>query len=336
MATVRISDVIEPQVFMDYQAMDTTQKTELISSGIVVSNEMLNAKAATGGRIVDLPFWKDLSNTEPNISNDDPAVTAPTENIGTAEQVARIAYLNKAFQAADLASDIAGSDALERISASVTRYWNRQFQARVLSTLKGIKADNIAANAGDMVFDVATDAVGAASASEKFSADNFINAAFTMGDAVDGIGAIAVHSVVYMSMVKQNLITFVKNSENSLVIPYYLGKVVIRDDTMPVVVGTNRVKYTSVLFGYGCIGFGEATPDNAVEVYREPLKGNGGGIESLITRKTWLLHPFGYKFNSASIAGTTPTHAELELATNWERVAYERKQVPIAFLVTNG
>jgi hypothetical protein len=42
----------------------------------------------------------------------------------------------------------------------------------------------------------------------------------------------------------------------------------------------------------------------------------------------------GYAFNSAAVAGTSPTVAELQDVTNWTRV-YERKAVSIAFLVTN-
>ena len=105
----------------------------------------------------------------------------------------------------------------------------------------------------------------------------------------------------------------------------------------PVVLNFNSglLEYTSVLYGAGAIGVGEGSPAVPVEVERHPDQGNGGGVEVLYTRKTNLIHPFGYAFTSAAVAGISPTIAELKLATNWTRVFTERKQVPIAFLVTN-
>jgi hypothetical protein len=119
-------------------------------------------------------------------------------------------------------------------------------------------------------------------------------------------------------------------------VPYFLGKRVIVDDSMPVVAGsTSGFKYVSALFGEGVIGYGENLPLVPAEVYRRPDQGNGGGIEQLWERKSWAVHPFGYKFNSASVAGQSPTLAELALAANWTRVV-QRKNVPLSFLITNG
>jgi hypothetical protein len=70
-------------------------------------------------------------------------------------------------------------------------------------------------------------------------------------------------------------------------------------------------------------------------VEREALQGNGGGIETLVSRKSWIVHPFGFQFLSGSVAGESPTLAEYKLAANWDRVV-PRKNVPVAFLVTNG
>ncbi len=47
------------------------------------------------------------------------------------------------------------------------------------------------------------------------------------------------------------------------------------------------------------------------------------------------MHPRGVKWLDASVAATFPTNTETEAAANWERV-YERKNVRIASLITNG
>lgn len=98
----------------------------------------------------------------------------------------------------------------------------------------------------------------------------------------------------------------------------------------------------SIIFGAGAIGYGNGTPEHALEYDRQPDRGNGGGVEVLWTRKTIILHPFGYKFTSAVITGNgTETHpmsaswSDLANVTNWTRVV-PRQSVPLAFLVTNA
>lgn len=337
MATVQLTDIIEPKVFLDYLSVNTMEKTAYWDSGVVVSSPVLNAKANSGGRIVDVPFWKDLANVEPNYSTDNPGTTSTPNKISTGDQIARIAYLNQSWSSTDLASEIAGSNAMARIAARVDAYWMRQMQARLIAMTVGLYNDNVAGNGGDMVFNAARTTSGAAAATNGFTRSNFTSAAFTLGDAFENTGAIAVHSVIYKRMVDNDDIDFIVDSNGSMNIPTFLGRRVIVDDGMPVVnnATSGLLEYTSVLFGAGAIGYGEGSPENPVEVDRKPEQGNGGGVEILYSRKTNLLHPAGYQFTSASVAGVTPTLAELKLAANWTRVVDERKQVSIAFLTTN-
>ena len=336
MSTVRLADIVEPKVFEDYATENTVEKTAFVESGIAVTSPVFTQKANSGGKIVEMPFWKDLGNTEANISNDDPDSVAVPGKVGTGDMLARVSYVNQAWSATDLASEIAGSNAMGRIKERTDAYWQRQWQRRVLSCVSGVQASNIANNAGDMVYDIGTDAVGVPAAAQLFSRAAFTSAAFTLGDHFDKTGILAVHSVVYKRMVDNDDIDFVADSRGTLTIPTFLGKRVVIDDSMPVVLGANRAKYTSVLFGAGAIGYGMGTPLNPVAVVREELKGNGSGIETLVTRKVHLVHPFGFSFTSATVAAVSPSFAELKRADNWVRVASERKSIPVAFLVTNG
>lgn len=337
MATVRLSDVIEPRVFLDYMTKDTMELTAFWQSGVIVTSPELSAKANTGGKIVDVPFWKDLANSEPNYSSDDPAQVSTPDKISTGDQIARIAYLNKSWSATDLASEIAGSNAMQRIAARTDAWWARQYQARLLAITVGLYNDNVAGNGGDMVFNAARTTAGAAAATNGFTRSNFTSAAFTLGDAFEGTGAIAVHSVIYKRMIDNDDIDFIVDSQGTMQIPTFLGRRVIVDDGMPVTMNATSglLEYTSILFGAGAIGYGEGSPLVPVEVDRDPEQGNGGGVETLYIRKTNLIHPFGYAFTSSSVAGVSPSLAELRNAANWSRIFDERKQVPIAYLVTN-
>lgn len=337
MATTRLSDIIEPQVFLDYMAENTMEKTAYWAGGVIATSPALQAKANTGGKIVDVPFWKDLANDEPNLSDDNPANASVAGKITAGDQIARIAYLNKSWSAADLASEIAGSNAMQRIADRVSAYWMRAMQARLVASTAGLLADNIATNGGDMVFNAARADAGAAGVNNGFTRSNFTSAAFTLGDAFENTGAVAVHSVVYKRMVDNDDIDFIVDSAGTTNIPTFLGRRVVVDDGMPAVLNATSglIEYTSVLYGAGAFGYGEGSPLVPVEVDRDPEQGNGGGVETLYTRKTALIHPYGYQFTSSAVAGQSPSLAELRNAANWTRVFDERKQVPISFLVTN-
>ena len=70
------------------------------------------------------------------------------------------------------------------------------------------------------------------------------------------------------------------------------------------------------------------------DVYKRQ-SGNGAGEDVLHERRTWLLHPTGFAFDPQAVAGQSATLTELEQAAAWTRVI-ERKNVPMAFLRTNG
>lgn len=183
------------------------------------------------------------------------------------------------------------------------------------------------------------------SATLGFDAGAFIDATQTMGDALMGssgevLGAIAMHSFVYAQARKAQLIDFVRDADNNTMFATYQGYRVVVDDSMTVVGTGNDRKFISIIFGNGAIGYGEGSPTNPLAFEREESRGNGGGVETLWTRKTWLLHPLGYSFTSAVITGNgsetiarSASWQDLANATNWNRVV-ERKHVPIAFLVT--
>lgn len=334
MALVQLSDLIIPEVYGSYTAVNSPEKTAFFQSGIVARSGMLDAKANTGGDTENLPFWKDLdSSVEPNLSDD--SLTKATPNKVTAgKQVARLAYLNQWYSAADLAGEIAGADPIEQIVNRFGTYWQRQWQKRLISTTNGVLADNVANDSGDMVIDAASESIAAQSALTKFNRDVFTEAVYTMGDAADQLGAIGVHSSVMAQMVKNEDIEYILDSAGRLSIPTYMGLRVIVDDSFTVAAGsTDGFKYTSVLFGAGAFGYGEGSPLLPVETERQALEGKGAGVEYVGERKTWILHPFGFS-DTGTPSGQSYTNAELATAGTWNRVV-ERKNIPLAYLVTN-
>lgn len=339
MSTTRLTDVYIRDVYEDIQTVNSVDKTAFVESGIAVTTPELIAKAAGPGYNVELSFWRDIDRTiEPNYSSSDPSVFAVPDKIGTDYQAARVAYLNKAFQAADLAAELGYGNPMTRIRDRFGAYKQAQFQRRLISTVQGLIASNKANNGGDMVIDRAIEAGNSATADNKLGVNVLIDGAMTLGDNLTAVGALAVHSVVYGNLLKGNEISFLRPAEGSLEIPLYKGKRLIIDDGMPVVAGgTNGFKYTSVLFGPGAIGYGESAPSVASYVERMELSGNGGGVETIGERWNWVLHPFGYRFTNTTLTGgeAFATLADLRLQANWARVV-PRRNVPLAFIITNG
>ncbi len=335
---IRLSDVFIPSVYGSYTSVNNPENSALVAAGIVRTDPTLNAIARGGGKTFVVPFWKDIDpSIEPNYSNDDPADLAVPYGIQSGTMTARKTWANQAFGSMDLVSELAGADPLQHIRNRFGTYWTRQMERRLISTCVGVMADNIANDNGDMVIDISANAGD----DGVFGADTFIDAAYSAGDQADGFTAIAVHSSIESRMLKNDDID--ETSEGGIRVKRYKGRVVVVDDNLPVSgVGAGRV-YTSILFGSGAIGFagveghafalGEGVPQVAAEVDRTPLAGNGGGMESIIERKTWMLHPFGFEWleSGAALAELSPTLDDLRLAAHWSRVV-SRKQVPLAFI----
>jgi hypothetical protein len=70
------------------------------------------------------------------------------------------------------------------------------------------------------------------------------------------------------------------------------------------------------------------------ELYRYPSAGNGGGQSVLHSRFNIGIHPLGFAFTSTTVAGESPSIAELALPANWTRAVSQRKSVPLAFLIS--
>ena len=345
MAITTIGDIVTGNipVLASYMTEDPVEKTAFFQSGILTPTPYAAEIARGPSNIANIPFWKAIDTSiEPNYSNDVYQDIATPRNVQTGEMMARVAYLNEGFGQADLTVELTSQNPLQSVASRLDNFWQRQAQRRLIATALGLYNDNVAATdayheQNDMVVDV--------SATLGFDAGAFIDATQTMGDALSApggqvLGTIAVHSFVKGQMRKQQLIDFVRDADNNTMIETYQGYRIVTDDSMTVVgTGTGR-KFISIIFGNGAIGYGEGNPSNPLEYDREASRGNGGGVETLWTRKTWLLHPFGYSFTSAVITGNgTETVArsaswqDLANASNWNRVV-DRKHVPIAFLVT--
>lgn len=325
MAVTQIADVIVPVEFTDYIVQNSVEKSALVQSGIVTRNAEIESQLRAGADSFSVPHWKDLADDEANIASDDPAVNATPRKLGSGKQIVRKAFLHSSWSAMNLASELSGSDALQRIQDRASAYWLRQAQRRLIASLNGILADNVANDSADMVNDISA-GVGAAG---QFSAAAVIDTAGTLGDSMRDLTAIGMHSATYKAALKADLIQTLPDSQGGF-IQTFRGLGILVDDGLPVDTG----KYTTVLFGPGAVGYGLTAPRIAAgtEIENLPSSGNGGGQQILHSRVNLAVHPLGFQWKETAVVGDSPTIAELATATNWDRVT-DRKHVPLAFLI---
>lgn len=334
--TTRISDVVVPESFDAYSRKDTMQKMSFYQTGVLRNDMDLSRKLAGGGRTFNVPFWKDLDDAESDVGSDDPDSHASPGLVTTGKDVAIRQFRTRGWSTANLTAELAGSDPMQHIVSRSGDYWARQFDDVAIATVRGVFADNVANDGGDMVKDISTDAGGAPTAGELFSAEAVMDAAQTMGDAKDALKLIVMHSVVQTRLAKNDLIDFRPDSEGKMFHPYFMNFRVHVSDRTTVVPGANRVRYHTYLFGANALGWAEHAPAKPVAVEEDESAGDGAGVETLWTRRQFAIHPYGVKWTDSVIAGEFPSNAELRLAANWDRVYVERKQIPMALLITNG
>lgn len=342
MPTVQIADIYNPLVFNAAVQEAAIEQNMFLNSGVMVSDPLITAMANNPGNIGELPFFFGLANpqadgtNEPNYSSDNPASFSVPKKISGAKMVYRTAHMAESWSTMDLARELALQDPLGAIVNRIGKFWAVNNEVRLIRSALGVLADNVANDSGDMLYTIATDAVGEPAPAEKISGDAVIATKATMGDHANNLTTIAMHSVVYSELQRQELIIYEKAAGTNITIPTYLGYTVVVDDSMPAVAGVNRITYTSVLFGVGAFAAGTGTPKTPSELERIASAGDGGGQDIIYSRATEIIHPAGFQFTSTSVAGNSADFSELGSAVNWDRVYENRKNVPFAFLQTNG
>lgn len=334
--TTRLQDVIEPTVFSNYISVNTKQKSVFYGNGVFRNDADLAAKLGGGGRTFNVPFWKDLDDSEPDAASDDPDSHAVPSKIGSGTDVARRVIWTKGWSSANLVQELAGADPMKRIGERIGAYWGRRMDDAAIAVLRGVFADNILNDGGDMVEDISIDTTAALTADNLISAEAVMDAAQTMGDAKSELSVLVIHSEVETRLAKNDLIDYRPDSTGKQFVPYYLGYQTLVSDKVPAIMGANKVRYHNYLVGKDALGWAEASVAKPVEVESDASAGDGMGVETIWTRRQFAVHPYGIKWTDAQVGGEFPTVSELRLAANWDRVYVERKQIPIALLITNG
>lgn len=333
--TTALSDVIVPAIFTPYMQTLTAEKSRLLGSGAAVIDAEIERLLVGGGNTFTIPFFKDLDNDDADVVNDAApgADDSAPKKITADDEVAVRLVRHQSWSSANLVSELIAADPVDAIANRVAAYWDRQDQRTFIAVAKGVFANNATVTdayhkQNDMVNDVSGAAYSAGVTS--FTANAFIDTVLTMGDSMDDLKMIAVHSIVYARMMKNNLIQFIPDARGEVNIPTFLGRRVIVDDGVPM---PTAGVFETWLFGSGAFRMGYGDYDMATEVERKASAGKGGGADILHSRRVLTIHPTGYAYKGAASKGG-PTNTVLATAASWERAYPERKQIAMAKLIT--
>ena len=320
MAVTQITNLIVKAEFAArVQALSTT-KSALFQSGIVATDAAISALAKSEGATFTLPYWNDLSDSS-TVGSDDPNSSITPGNIAQGYEVAVKLFRNCAWSAMDITKSIgAGDDPLDRIANLIAAWWTRDQQTILINSLTGIFAGG-----GALVSTHVHDVTGGSTA---LSSDVILDGKQKLGDAADSLTAIIMHSAKYTALQKALLIDYI-GAEGDIRFPTFLGYRVIVDDSCPLANGN----YTTYLFGPGSVAYGEGAPKVPTEYLRSPLAGDGSGQETIVTRREFIFHPRGLRWTSSSMAGSSPTNAELATAANWAKV-WDTKNIKIVKILS--
>jgi len=343
--TTEVADIVVPEIFNPYTQQITEEKSRIIASGAMVRDESLSALLNGGGITFNDPSFQDLDNDVDNVSSDTGA-DATVVKIATGTEVQVRLSRNQHWASADLAGDLAGEDPLTAIGNRVGAYWARRLQAATIATMVGLFADNDAAPGGTehVQFDLTNDISGGGYVAgvTDFSAEAAIDTAVLMGDSMQDLGMIFVHSIVYSRMQKNNLIDFIPDARGEVDIPFFQGKLIVIDDGMPNPAGAGVAAtaagiYHSWILGAGALRWGSGNAKVPTEVERSALANVGGGEETLTNRVEWCIHPAGHAYQGTAANGgpsNLGTANNLAHLDSWIRIFPERKQIKITRLIS--
>lgn len=314
-----------PQLFLEYQQEEIQDRNALVTSGLMVTNDAIQAEFAKGGKTIDLPFFGDLTG-DSQILDDTTGLVA--DAIGGDVQTGVRNVRGKAWKSSDLAGELAGSDPMQAIARRTGQYWVRDMQKTLVSILKGMFV------AGGPL--ASSHAVGGTSTELTQSA--MVSGIAKLGDAGQELTGIVMRSPVYYALMNLDLIVPASStsqldtrlSAQRLELGTYLGRPVFVDDTLPVDVGAGtggKDVHHTYFFGPGAFAYATAPAKTPVETDRDSLK----GIDYLINRTHYLIHPNGISW-VGNAAGNSPTNNELATGTNWQKVFTDNRNIRVTQL----
>jgi hypothetical protein len=323
----------------------------LITSGAVVRNPTLDAAATGGGKIVNLPFFKDITDQvdEVQTENQPAGLLAMTGGRNAAPILNRQA----AWDVTALASAVTGEDVVGGITGQLAMRRLKARQNTVLAILRGLLGSGVPAAGGAAAIlkgnrnDIFVEDAATAAAANKITAAA-VNATIALiGENSESLqrGAMLIHPLVHAQLKTIDSAAFTAGTQSGAQfqiqtyqgIPVFVSNLLSRG-------ATNGNVYETYFLGPGVFGWGEKPQVGdqvdaaSLQLY---LRKDLNNIQ-IYDRTRYLIHVNGTQYNGAITPGTASSASNVDLSTiaNWTlaysaQAAQSCDRIPIACLRSN-
>lgn len=347
--------VFNAEVFQQYvERIPNLRRNELIRSRAIRPRPDLATAMAegTGGNYITTPLRGLISGSTPLNYDGQTDITADSTVSFSHSRI--VVGRAKAWTERDFSYDITGGeDFIDNIAQQQAEYWEEVDQDTIIHILNGVfaMADTqgakfVQAHTYDIT--AVTNSEGKTGVGDGTTLNSAIQKA--CGDNKGRFTLAIMHSVVATGYENLHLLAYMKYTdstgmERDLSIGTLNGRIVLVDDSMPVIAGENDDpdKYITYVLGDGAIEYTDCGAKVPYEVDRDPM--TKGGQDTLYARQRKSFAPYGISFTKTSMAKDSPTDAELETGSNWQLVSggtgnkktyIDHKAIPIARIISLG
>ena len=342
------------EVFKKYvDTIPNTKRNELIKSRAIRPRPDLvqNMSDQTGGNYITTPLLGLISGSVP--TNYDGNTDIDPKNTETYTHSRVVVGRSNGWTERDFSYDITGGvDFMENVARQISEYWEEVDQDTLIHILNGVfaMADTegakfVAAHTNDVTEKVNSE--GVTGHMDGTTLNTTMQKA--CGDNKSKFSLALMHSVPATNLENLKLLVYLKYNdangmERDLAIGTLNGRMVLVDDSMPVIVDGSTTKYVTYVLGDGAIEFTDCGAKVPYEMDRDPKV--HGGEDTLYSRQRKCFAPYGINFTKANMESLSPTDAELETGANWElvnngkadeaRKYISSKAIPIARIISLG
>lgn len=334
----RIADLFTPGVWIPGVREAMATMPSLFNSPAVIKGPEFDQIASGPGIAVDIPFFKDITDTDDAIQVED---TAPeTKKVTTGRQAAPILNRVTPFDHTGLSRQVAGIGAVgDPVQETLNQLGDarlKQRQKTLISILRGLFGTALAANSVGVVLET----TAGQTATHLIAASKIIDAAAVLGEKIGSLSGcrLVAHSQIIAALRKQDENNFIPASQNgTLGLDTYKGCPIIYCDALVRAGTTSGFVFDSYLLAPGLVGYGEQPQGTEIGTTSH-LVMEGSAAKNNLTlydRTRFLLHVRGTKWKGTP-AGQSATNAELAVAGNWELAYSSANRVPVARILSNG
>ena len=332
----QIADLWVPEIWIPGISEKANKMPGLLNSPAVVKSPQFDDYASGPGETINLPNFKDITDTADGIQVED---TAPTPSkLTSGKQVAPMLNRVSSFSATALSASVSGSDPVGEILMGIAGARLKQRQTSLVYILRGAFATALAAIDNSIHNEEGTAAIAA----NLIDVDALIDTMSLLGELADhsAIGAIWVHPIIRTALLKQDENSFERTSENGrLVLETYKGIALYVSSSLSRAGTTDGTVYETYLMGRNVIARGEkpqTTAQDQIDAASLLIDlDKGKNNMTIYDRTRSIVHPAGMRWTGTP-AGQSPTNAELATAGNWALAFSSADRVGIARITTNG